>query len=287
MSIRSTHRPNREWLLLLVALALVSGIVFALWRSTGSPDAREEFLSKWTPQRFGKLLLGPEQALCYLAFVWSSLILLKRYAEVRRQRSAFALELLPTEEGARILPEDARPLARKVDLVSQRFGPSILANMIRLGLGKYAVSKSGPDVAEVVRNQVDVEQARYASTMSTVNYLVWAIPAIGFLGTVRGLAGAMGLARPREQTVSQSIDKYMELVKGHLDTAFDCTFIALALSLVLMYLLHAVQRNEEELVIDCQDYCQEHLLLRLYDPPEQEIPTLTASNSNWTALPAR
>jgi hypothetical protein len=33
-----------------------------------------------------------------------------------------------------------------------------------------------------------------------------------------------------------------------------------------MYFLHAVQRAEEMLVIDCQDYCQEHLLLRLYDP---------------------
>jgi len=33
-----------------------------------------------------------------------------------------------------------------------------------------------------------------------------------------------------------------------------------------MYFLYSVQRAEEMLVIDCQDYCQEHLLLRLYDP---------------------
>ena len=42
--------------------------------------------------------------------------------------------------------------------------------------------------------------------------------------------------------------------------------VALALSLVVMLFLHLQQREEEGLVIDCQQYCQEHLLLRLYDP---------------------
>ena len=50
------------------------------------------------------------------------------------------------------------------------------------GLGKYAISKSAPDVAEVVRNQADVETSRLVSTMGTVHYLAWAIPALGFLG---------------------------------------------------------------------------------------------------------
>ena len=46
--------------------------------------------------------------------------------------------------------------------------------------------------------------------------------------------------------------------------------VALALSVVLMFLIHVVQRAEELLLIDCQAYCQEHLLLRLYDPQPVE-----------------
>jgi hypothetical protein len=38
-----------------------------------------------------------------------------------------------------------------------------------------------------------------------------------------------------------------------------------------MYLLHAVQRAEETLVVDAQEYCQEHLLLRLYDPERESV----------------
>jgi hypothetical protein len=32
-----------------------------------------------------------------------------------------------------------------------------------------------------------------------------------------------------------------------------------------MFLLHSVQRDEETLVIDCQQYCLENLVTRLYD----------------------
>jgi hypothetical protein len=262
MPIPSSHRPAREWLHLIVALLIVGGIVAPLWKLTGPAETRAEFLEKWTPERLSRLLLGPEQVACYLCFVWASLILTSRYREVHRQRRAFGYELLPTDEGARILPEDARPLVRKLDQTTSRQGPSILANMIRLGLGKYAVSHSGPDVAEVVRNQAEVESARLIATMGTVNYLTWAIPAIGFLGTVRGLAGGMSMAGSQEA----EIGKFIKQATDQLGIAFDCTFVALALSLVLMYLLHAVQRSEETLIIDCQDYCQEHLLLRLYDP---------------------
>jgi len=65
--------------------------------------------------------------------------------------------------------------------------------------------------------------------------------------------------------------KFIKQATDQLGIAFDCTFVALSLSLVLMYFLHAVQRSEETLVIDCQDYCQEHLLLRLYDPHPVEL----------------
>jgi len=47
--------------------------------------------------------------------------------------------------------------------------------------------------------------------------------------------------------------------------AFDCTLVALGLSVVLMFLLHAVQRDQEEVVLDSQQYCLEYLVTRLYE----------------------
>ena len=253
MATTSSQRPTREWPLLILSLALVCAITIPLYQWSAAHEGGGSG-AKWTGERIGRLLLGPEQIACYCALTWSSFILFGRFMELRRQRRAFRFELLPTEVGVCILPEDARLLQRKID---QKTGgqPFILSHMIGLALGKYAVSRSARDVSETVRTQAEVDLSRLVSSMGTVNYLAWAIPAIGFLGTVRGLAGSL----------SGTGDDLAGAVKYQLNIAFDCTLVALALSLVVMFMLHFVQREEESVVIDCQQYCLDHLVSRLYD----------------------
>src|SRR5438105_12276651 len=138
MALTPTQRPTREWPLLVLALAVVCAVCIPLWQwSSGGAEAGGDQWSRWTPDRLGRLLLGPEQIACYCCFTWAAFILLGRYLEVRRQRGAFRMGLVPTDEGMRILPEDARPLLRKLEHAT-RGRPYILANMIRLALGKYA-----------------------------------------------------------------------------------------------------------------------------------------------------
>jgi biopolymer transport protein ExbB/TolQ len=254
MPLTPSQRPTREWPLLILTVALIGMIVYPLWQAY----AGDNVWFDWPRERWAKLLLGPEQIACYCCFVWGLFIFLGRYWEARRQRGAFGLELLSTEEGTRILPEDARPLQRRIDQLTALCGPFILANMIRAGLAKLALSRSSLDVRETLKTQAEVDLGRLISSMATMNYLAWAIPAIGFLGTVRGLAGSMTLA-------GQGGDQ-LELATRHLTIAFDCTLVALALSLVTMFLIHTLQREEESLVIDCQQYCLEHLVNRLYEP---------------------
>jgi biopolymer transport protein ExbB/TolQ len=267
MALPASSRPTREWPLLLLAVALVCAICIPVWQWT-SGNQEESPLVKWTPERLGRLFLGPEQIACYACFSWAGFILLGRYLEVLRQRRAFNLELLP--HGQCILVEDARDLQRRIDERVGGRGPFILANMLRLALGKYATSRNGRDVADLVRTQADVDQGRLVTSMATVHYLAWAIPSIGFLGTVRGLAGSLSLGGRTDQHITLFIKE----ATGHLNVAFDCTLIALALSLLLMFFLHTVQRDEEGLVIDCQQYCLEHLVSRLYElePGHEEMP---------------
>jgi hypothetical protein len=260
MALTSSQRPTREWPLLILALALVGSISYPLWKwSATQPWAG----TSWgdTVERGSRLLLGPEQIASYVCFCWAGFILLSRYLELRRQRRAFQMGLLPTDEGSRILPEDARPLQRKVDQVTGR-KPFILGNLIRLALGKYAISRSSHDASETVRTQAEVDLGRLVTSMATVHYLAWAIPALGFLGTVRGLAMGLSMSGQLDLAVQDFLDKSTR----HLNVAFDCTLVALALSLPLMFLIHSVQRDEEALVIDCQQYCLEHLINQLYDP---------------------
>src|SRR5438105_12063924 len=132
MPLTPSQRPTREWPLLILTLALVGMVVYPLWQTYAGDSAEGWF--NWPRERWAKLLLGPEQIACYCCFIWGWLIFLGRYWETSRQRAAFWLNLLPTEEAARILQEDARPLQRRLDQLTANHGPFILANMIRAGL---------------------------------------------------------------------------------------------------------------------------------------------------------
>jgi biopolymer transport protein ExbB/TolQ len=263
MSDSSSLRPTREWQWFILAVALVGAACVPLWQVYVASQG-ETGGARWNAGRFARLLLGPEQIACYAAFLWACFLLFSRWMEMMRQRRAFGLDLLPA--GQCILAEDARDLQRRIDDRLGRSGPYILASMLRLALGKYAISRNARDVAEIVRTQADLHLGRLVSTMATIHYLAWAIPAIGFLGTVRGLAGAM----PGDDIKGEAVEVFMAEVTKHLNVAFDCTLIALALSLVLMFLVHSQQRREEELVLDCQQYCLDHLVSRLYDDPYTE-----------------
>lgn len=274
MALTTSQRQTREWPLFLLAAILVGAVCIPLRQWVAEqPLGNSEWAVKL--DRAGRLLLGPEQIFSYGCFAWASFILLSHYRELRRQGRAFSLGLLPTEEGARILPEDARPLQRKAEQLAGQRGPFILANLIRLALGKYAITRSSQDVSETVRTQAEVDLGRLVTSMATVHYLAWAIPAIGFLGTVRGLA--MSLTMAGSDKVNLPIQSFLDQATTHLNVAFDCTLVALALSLPLMFMIHSVQRDEEALVIDCQQYCLEHLVNRLYHPEPLPEETMSAA----------
>lgn len=258
-----TVRTSRDGILLILAVAVVGSVCIPLWYYRFGQEALEGS-AKWDQERLARLLLGPEQIVCYAAFLWALLLLASRWFEVGRQRRAFNIDWLPTDPGVRILPEDAFDLLRRTEQRMARHGTSLLGNQLRLALTKFASSRSGRDVGETVRAQAETDLGRYVSGMATVHYLAWALPAIGFLGTVRGLATSLSLGGLSGLDVDAVGERLGEATR-HLNVAFDCTLVALGLSVVLMFLLSAVQRDQEEVVLDGQQYCLEYLVTRLYE----------------------
>ena len=89
-----------------------------------------------------------------------------------------------------------------------------------------------------------------------VRYIAWAIPSIGFIGTVRGIGEALGQAH-------QALEGDIAGVTRSLGVAFNSTFIALLISIVLMFLLHQLQLHQERLVLETETYLDEHLIRHL------------------------
>ena len=254
----TNNKAIKELPRLMIALVLVGGISITLI-SFCIPGQFSFSSDKWNQQRLLKLLLGPEQILCYIAFTWALLILFAKKAEVLRQSEAFSLNLLSHDSSHRILPEDARLLQRKIADQAKDRGPFILSQLLETALNRFGITKSSSDVVDAVKMQSDVVIDRMVTSMSTVNYLAWSLPAIGFLGTVRGLAGSLSMGGDTDK----AIGSFIKEATSHLNVAFDCTLVALALSIVLMFFLQVIQKDEENLVLDCKQYCLDNLVAKL------------------------
>jgi len=86
-----------------------------------------------------------------------------------------------------------------------------------------------------------------------VRYITWAIPSIGFIGTVRGIGAALGQAH-------EAMQGNIAGVTSSLGVAFNSTFVALLISMVVMFFMHQLQLAQERIVLDSQAYCENKLL---------------------------
>ena len=96
-----------------------------------------------------------------------------------------------------------------------------------------------------------------------MRYIAWAIPAIGFIGTVRGIGLALAFA---EDAIKGDIGP----VTDALGLAFNSTLVALLISMALMYFMHIVQSRQEAFIIETQTYCRSKLIDVMKVPVREE-----------------
>jgi hypothetical protein len=75
----------------------------------------------------------------------------------------------------------------------------------------------------------------------------------------------MGLALAAAPSLGSddALQQFLDQTTRSLGFTFDCTLVALSLSLVIMLFIHLQQRAEEHLVLDAQQYCLERLQTKL------------------------
>jgi hypothetical protein len=132
------------------------------------------------------------------------------------------------------------------------------------------------DVARI-SNWASAESSRDTSASDSsyalARVLIWAIPILGFIGTVQGLGSAVSgfsqfLAGAAELT--QIKDAIARVTIG-LGVAFDTTFLALILVTFLMFPLSAVQRREETLFVEIDIYLDDNVISRFPSPESKPI----------------
>jgi biopolymer transport protein ExbB/TolQ len=211
----------------------------------------------------------PPHATMVLASLAVAILLNKTFG-LLRQRRAFALDLLPEGEG-RIGPEDAARIVEHVTTLRDLRGRrSFLAERLVRVLGQYAARGDVGEASAANDADADADAASVAASFSTVKVIVWAMPILGLIGTVVGLSGAVGAFSHAMSAADQldSIKDSLRQVTTGLAVAFDATFVALVASILVMLPLTWLQKAEDKLINDVDDYCVTHVLTRLGALPQ-------------------
>ena len=121
-----------------------------------------------------------------------------------------------------------------------------LPRRLREALDFVVRTGSADDLENHLKYLSDLDAARASQGYGLVRFVIWAIPIMGFLGTVIGITEAIACLSPTQ------LDNISGVVAG-LGTAFDTTATALALSMILMFLQFVIDRYEQALLASVDD----------------------------------
>ena len=262
---RSPRRvqPQSEFfvtLVMLIATIVVVHGVYVSWvRPVGdelvaAEQARLKADSEYVPKRSLLLTINaPEQEIEIIHFLWALLILGYKAVLVRRERQLLERELIHVPEGIKVLPEDAKDYARQLESLPAQDKPMLVVRALQRTLDRFSATRSIRDSAETSKSVCDSEADRLDSGLAMIRYIAWAIPAIGFIGTVRHIGDALLQAH-------KAVTGDISGVTSGLGIAFNATFVALLLTLILMFFLHQLQQSQEQFVHDTDHWIDQHLI---------------------------
>ena len=167
--------------------------------------------------------------------------LLLRAGDMVSQRRRVATEPLGPVPAGGNDPADAAVLLEQVPP-----GEGYLSRRLREGLDLVIRTGTADGLEDHLKYLGDVDAARASQGYGLVRFIVWAIPIMGFLGTVIGITVAIASLSPTQ------LENISGVVAG-LGTAFDTTATALALSMVLMFLQFVLDRYEQQLLAVVDD----------------------------------
>ncbi len=205
-------RPNADLLLAINAQAIAAG-------ATVGPASERSLVI---------ILKDFEQEACIILMCWALAIMALKAQQLRREAALLdrvgdglaGFEQLDSDQHSRLLPR-------------------------LLSAARRQPAHQRDTAIETLCNQ---ESDLLDAELSMVRYIAWAIPSIGFIGTVRGIGAALGQAH-------LAIEGDIAGVTASLGVAFNSTFVALLVSMLVMFCLHQLQLHQERLVHHCREAC--------------------------------
>lgn len=247
---------------LLIAFVLIHATYVAVIRPKAraffvEEKARMEAESNYVPQRSTYVVVQDfEQESCFVLMFWALSILGYKMKNTNRQQQQLEKDFIGLPEGTVISATDTEMTLKRIRNLPEKMKDYLLPRVLLGALERFSSTLNIQDASTEMQNLCEEESDRLESELSIIRYIAWAIPSVGFIGTVRGIGDALAQAH-------RAVGGDITGVTKSLGVAFNSTFIALLISIVLMFIIHHIQQRQERLVLDTKRYCGKWLISRL------------------------
>jgi len=200
-----------------------------------------------------------------LFFFWSMLVLFFKGRKIQFQARALELAAVPQQPDFVLNEKTARGVLERLRGLVDHPRHFVLLNRIDCALANLHNIGGLNDVSTILKSQAENDENQIASSYTLVNAMVWAIPVLGFIGTVQGLSTSIGqfTATLASNNDLAAIKQNLQNVTGGLSTAFETTLVALVAALVIQLYLNFQQQKETDFLDECNDYCHTHVISKL------------------------
>jgi biopolymer transport protein ExbB/TolQ len=265
--------PGREALFSVSALLLSAIVVQAIYSTIIRPRA-EAILALPAPQTSSTaagqenghepvagrnlrsvfvILKDYEQETALILACWALALIGDQARAVARNRRLLGRDYVDVGEGHVVLPDDARAYSRPLESLPPEEQDMLLPRALMVALNRFGATRSVQDSAEAVRAECENELDRLDAQLSMVRFTAWAIPAVGFVGTVRGIGRAL-------QDAQGALHGDISGVTLGLGVTFNATLTALVACILVMFFLHQLQQAQDRLVLDARMYIDRRLI---------------------------
>lgn len=202
-------------------------------------------------------------------FFWSTAILLLKSAKLRLQRKALTLPIIPESPEFVLSSATVSDVTRRIHQSVDEPRQFILLNRIEIALSNLKNLGRVADVDEILRSQGEQDESAVETSYSMISGFVWAIPVLGFIGTVEGLSRSIGGFGHVLSTTEQlsEIKASLQHVTAGLSIAFETTLQGLLAALIVQLFLMQTKKREEEFLDDCAEFCVRNVVGRLRVTP--------------------
>ncbi|WP_238476690.1 MotA/TolQ/ExbB proton channel family protein [Bythopirellula goksoeyrii] len=208
---------------------------------------------------------GPIQYFSVFATSWGVAILIVKGLKLKLQQKCLDHVIVPQESDFVLSTTTVEDVFENIYKIVDDPKHFVLFNRIAVALSNLRNLGRVTDVDEILRSQAEHDESIMESSYSLIRGLIWAVPVLGFIGTVLGLSDAIsGFGGVMAATEDMGeITTALKGVTSGLATAFDTTLVALVAALCLQLATTFLHKNEEEFLDSCTEYCQRNIVNRL------------------------